>query len=89
MKSEKEGKNNKHDEQSTVSTEEERVNDSFIRMINSEHLTLEMAVNYLFQWRRHSKISGLLLERIQQFCLKKSVHFIPSIMYYSIHIDSS
>ena len=85
MKSEKEGRHNKQEEQSTVSTEEERVNDSLIRMINSEQLTLEMAVNYLFHWRKSSKITGLLLERIQQFCLKKSVHFIPSIMYLWPH----
>ena len=72
---------NTKQEESTVSTDDNRPNDSCIRLINSEHLTIEMAVGYLFKWRKNSKIIPLLLERIQKFEMGKIIHYIPTIMY--------
>ena len=72
---------NTKQEESTVSTDDNRPNDSCIRLINSEHLTIEMAVGYLFKWRKNSKIIPLLLERIQKFEMTKIIHYIPTIMY--------
>jgi hypothetical protein len=64
----------------TASTDEDRKNDSIVRLINSEQLTLEMAVNYLFEYRKNLKITSLLLERLKHFCLTSSSYCIPTIM---------
>jgi len=68
-------------ETSTQSSEDERAFQSIIRMIQSVHLTPEMAVNYLFKWRSDSKYIEPLLDRLYSLCLKVSVHYIPTIMY--------
>jgi hypothetical protein len=54
-------------------------------MILSDHLTPEMAVNYLYQWRTDSKYIAPLLDRLHSLCLKSSVHYIPTIMYLLLH----
>jgi hypothetical protein len=76
-------------ENSTQSSEDERNYLSNLRMIQSEHLTPEMAVNYLFQWRADSKYIEPLLSRLYELCLKVSVHYIPTIMYNQFHLASS
>jgi hypothetical protein len=78
----------KHEEV-TAETDEDRKNDSIVRLINSEQLTVEMAVNYLYSYRKNLKITSLLLERLKHFCLTKSSSCIPAIMYTSPHSDSS
>jgi hypothetical protein len=41
---------------------------------------MEMAIGYLFKWRKNSKIAGLLLQRIKQFDMKEIAHYIPTVM---------
>ena len=72
--------NNDH-EQSTISTEEDKPSPSTIALITSPDLTIEMAVNYLYKWRKSPKITAMLLERIKEFCFEQSIQFIPTIMY--------
>lgn len=67
-------------EGSTQSSEDERHYQSNLRMIQSEHLTPEIAVNYLYKWRSDSKYIEPLLNRLFDLCLKESVHYIPTIM---------
>lgn len=48
-----------------------------------------MAVSYLFKWRAENKYVQPLLQRLYELCLKVSVHYIPTIMYFFHHLASS
>ena len=51
-------------EASTQTSEDDRVFNSNMRMIQSQHLTPEIAVNYLYKWRTDSKYIQPLLTRL-------------------------
>ena len=69
-------------ESSTQSSEESRNFQSNLRLIQSEHLTPEMAVSYLFKWRAESRYIEPLLSRLHDLCLQSAVHYLPTVMYH-------
>lgn len=79
-------------QETSASTDEDRKNDSIAKFLRSENLTLEMALNYLYMYRKNSKLTSLLLDKLKHFCLVESVHYIPTIMYIlhrcQFHYDS-
>lgn len=62
---------------STLSSEDERHYASFLRMIKSENLTPEMAINYLFEYRTNLKLLSLILNRIREFCSQHYMRYVP------------
>lgn len=76
-------------ETSTQSSEDERSYQSNLRMIQSDQLTPEMAVNYLYKWRTDSKYIAPLLNRLYELCIRASVQYVPTIMYVLGDLASS
>ena len=76
-------------ETSTQSSEEERNFQSSLRLIQSEHLTPEMAVSYLFKWRADSRYIEPLLARLHTLCLHSASNYLPTVMYVPSHADLS
>lgn len=80
--------NTKH-ENSTQSSEDERAYQSNLSLIRSEHLTHEMAVNYLFKWKGNSRYIEPLLDRLFEMCAANGLHYLPTIMYPFPHSATS